>query len=77
MCLRLALVAAFCLAFPLSASAHLRTANVCPKGPPLTRKVCLCEITCGRPVIWFSSTASDVLRGAVYIHTILVRNSMQ
>jgi hypothetical protein len=42
MCLRLTLVAAFCLAFPLSASAHLRTENACPKGPPLTRQVCLC-----------------------------------
>jgi hypothetical protein len=65
--LKLALVAAFCLAFPLSASANLRTVNICQlpvhaqlrtvnicqTGPPLTQQVCLCEIRCGRPVIWY------------------------
>jgi hypothetical protein len=51
--LKLALVAALCLAFPLSASANLRTENICQSGPPLTQQVCLCEIRCGRPVIWY------------------------
>ena len=64
---RLALMAAFCLALPLSASAHLRTEPVCPKGPPLTRQVCLCEVTCGiTSHLAFPVSASDVLRGAVH-----------
>jgi hypothetical protein len=54
----LAVTIAFSLVLPLSAGVASaarghRAIPLCPKAPPVTRQVCLCEQSGGRPLVFY------------------------
>jgi hypothetical protein len=52
-----------------SAARRHRTVRIlCPKSPPLTRQVCLCEVSGGDPAIWYFPPPPRVMCWARGLH---------